>query len=444
MQTTTDRIFIKDYLTEHYEEIKPKDFYREIFTNGELAKHTEKNLKGKYNGIAIELLPYEQDKINAKRYIITDELDVIDELLEKDNFIIISPISYAGRKRKANAARYIYGIAIDLDGIEKEQNIIDLFFQIKNEVLPKPTYVVWSGTGVHLYYIFNKSIQCYSNITKELAILKIGLTKEIWNKYITALYDKPQLQSLFQGFRMCGGITKGGNRTKAYKTGEKVTVEYLNNFVLDKYKVKYIEYKSNITLSEAKEKYPEWYEKRVINKQPKGTWVCKRDLYEWWKRRILEEATAGHRYYCCMVLAVYAKKCNISRKELEADAFSLLEPMEKLTTDNNNHFTREDILSALEMYNDNYITFPIDTIVQLTNLPIEKNKRNGRKMAAHIEYMNTIRNFKIKMGEPIQLGRKTKEKEVKEWRQQNPNGKKADCIRETGISKKTVYKYWNE
>jgi hypothetical protein len=36
-----------------------------------------------------------------------------------------------------------------------------------------------------------------------------------------------------------------------------------------------------------------------------------------------------------------------------------------------NHFTREDVFSALEMYNNNnYITFPIDSITLLTAVPI--------------------------------------------------------------------------
>ena len=39
-------------------------------------------------------------------------------------------------------------------------------------------------------------------------------------------------------------------------------------------------------------------------------------------------------------------------------------------------------------------------------------------------------------------GRPSKEKDVVIWRMQHPSGTKAECIRETGISKSTVYKYW--
>ena len=39
-------------------------------------------------------------------------------------------------------------------------------------------------------------------------------------------------------------------------------------------------------------------------------------------------------------------------------------------------------------------------------------------------------------------GRPSKEKDIITWRIQHPLGTKAECIKETGISKKTVYKYW--
>ena len=437
-----DREFIREYLQRYYDEIEAKEFYRNIFPVGELEAEG-KTEQGKYNGVAVELLPQIENESNAKRYIINDSLSIIDRLLESNNFIIVSPISYIGKSREASNARFIYALAIDVDGIETVQHITDLFFQIQNDVLPKPTYTVWSGTGLHLYYQLEQPIPCFKNITKQLATLKQQLTKRIWNKYVTTLYEKPQLQSLFQGFRMVGGITKGGNRAKAFITGDVVSIDYLNSFVAAEYQVKEFVYKSKMTLKEAAAKYPEWYEKRIVNGQPKGTWQAKKDLYNWWLNRLKQEITTGHRYYGIMVLAIYAKKCGVAREDLEADAFSLLERMEELTTEESNHFKREDIMAALEMYNDSYITFPIDSISALTALRIEKNKRNGRKQAEHIKIMNFIRDeingnkeWRNKNGQP------TKERRIIEWRQKNPTGTKAQCIKETGISKPTVYKWW--
>lgn len=149
---------------------------------------------------------------------------------------------------------------------------------------------------------------------QQLTNLKNDLTRKIWNGYVTDLNDKVQYQSIFQGFRLVGGVTKSGSRTKAYKTGEKVTVEYLNEFVFDsKNQVKEFTYKSSLTLEEARNKFPEWYERRIIEQKPRGTWICKRDLYDWWQRRLLE-IQEGHRYYGVMCLAIYAKSAGFLKR----------------------------------------------------------------------------------------------------------------------------------
>ena len=436
--------FISDYMYQFFEEVTPYEFYRDVFPIGELEERGKQE-QGKYNGVAVELLPREKDN-NAqkiKRYIVTDDLYILDKLLESNNFIIISPISYKGKNRKAESARFIYGLAIDLDGVETVQNITDLFYQMQNDILPTPTYAVTSGHGLHLYYLFETPLPAFENIKKGLHTLKTALIRRIWNRYVTVLSDKPQYQSIFQGFRLVGGVTKDGRRTKAYRIGEKITVEYLNNYVAEEKQLKEFSYKSKLTLPEAKKKYPEWYEKRIEQGQEKNIWVCKRDLYDWWKRRLLIEATEGHRYFAMMCLAIYAKKSGVSYEELEKDAFELVPRFDLLTTDEKNHFTDYDCIKALEMYNDSYFTFPIDEIVKLTLIPIEKNKRNCRKQKQHLKLARGIRQLKGEMGEIVSGGgRPTAEKTVKQWQQKHPEGKKADCIRETGLSKKTVYKWW--
>lgn len=440
-----DHGFITKYLAQFYDEAEPKEFYRAVFPEGSLERAGVRE-QGKYNGIAVELLPKRVDgKQVVKRYTITDDLDMIDKLTESRNFIIISPISYAGKSRESKNARYIYGIAIDLDGVDKPENIRDLFHQMDNaEFLPKTTYIVASGTGLHLYYLFREPVPCFKNITKQLSVLKTALVRKIWNMYVTSLSNRIQIQSLFQGFRMVGGVTKAGTRVRAFETGPKVTIDYLNGFVDPEYQVTRFTYRSKLTLSEAKVKYPEWYEKRIVQGQRKGTWVCKRDLYDWWKRRLFSEIRQGHRYYGIMCLAVYAKKCGISYDELSSDAYGMLERMETLTVDQSNHFTDYDITAALEMYNDNYITFPIDTISELTQLPITKNRRNYRKQEAHLKRLNATNRFiRDELGEHIgrPKGSPTNELMVRMWFANHPEGTVTECSRALGLSRPTVYRH---
>ena len=144
-----------------------------------------------------------------------------------------------------------------------------------------------------------------------------------------------------------------------------------------------------------------------------------------------------------MTLATYAKKCGVSSEKLEEDAYGLI----PLMNTKGDAFTEDDVLHALEAFTDSYITYPIDTIVNRTGIPIEKNRRNGRKQAQHIKIMNAIRDIEYpdgtwrnKEGRPKGSG--TAEQTVMEWQESHPAGKKADCIRETGLSKPTVYKWW--
>ena len=435
-------------LSEQFREVECMDFYRDVFPVGSFE---EKGIyeKGKYNGVAVSIHPGDD---LVKRFLITDDLQELKQLMGTNDFCLMSPISYVGRSRKSANARFMYALAIDLDGMETMKNWEFFIEQINrgHEMLsfvwgiPRPTYLISSGTGIHIYYVFEKQIPMFRNIVEQLEVLKRRLTWQAWTQGSSVLHDNVQYESLFQGFRVVGTITKTGTRCRAFKVGKKVTVEYLNRFVPEDYRVKSMVYQSDLRLDKAKELYPEWYQRRVVEGRPKQTWVCKKDLYNWWIRKLTVGAEQGHRYWCIMTLATYAKKCNVPRKELEKDAFGLI----PLMNTRGDAFTEDDVLHALEAYDDSYITYPIDTIVRRTGILIEKNKRNGRKQEAHMKILNNTRKFRrddLGEAEYKNNGRPKgtdKREVVKNWRRNNPDGKKIDCERETGLSRPTVLKWW--
>ena len=442
---------MNQYLEIHCKEVSPHDFYRDVFPEGELEEKG-KYVDGEYTGIAISV----NDKTKkVKRYSVTNELSVIDELCKCDDFCLMSPISYAGKARKSDNARFLYALAIDLDGIKQEDykgvpvGIDTLFWQFDghgpSNYLPLPTYIVSSGTGLHLYYIFEKPIPLFKNIVKELEKYKKRLTWQLWTQGVSHLSQNVQYESLFQGFRIPGTITKNGKRARVFMVGNgtKVTMEYLNQFVPEDYRTKDFAYKSKLTLSAAKKKYPEWYDRRVVRGEAKCSWTCKRDLYDWWKRKLEEGATDGHRYWCIQTLAVYAMKCGISREELETDAFGYIELLDSIGKREDNPFTTNDVLKALEAYNASYVTYPVKTISDRTGIRIEKNKRNYRKQKLHLKIARaTLEIMNDEKGVALQ-GRPDAKDMVLRWRRFNPDGKKIDCERETGLSRKTVLKWWD-
>lgn len=440
-----------------FSEVSPLDFYRDIFPVDSFEKKGVYE-DGKCNGIAIAVGAGEN---RTKRYTVTDELDVIRSLCASDEFCIMSPISYVGKARTSVNARFLYALAIDLDGVATLENWDFLLEQFERGLewhyfiwgLPTPTYLVSSGTGLHLYYVFEKPIPLFKNVVKQLEVLKRQLTWQAWTQGASELHDSVQYESLFQGFRIVGTITKKGTRARAFRFGQKTTIEELNLYVPDEYRVTDYVYKSDLRLSKARELYPEWYQKRIVEHQPRGSWHCKRDLYEWWKRK-LRQVEQGHRYWGIMVLATYAVKCGISKEELEKDAYGLIPFMNT----RGDKFTEDDVMHALEAFKDSYITYPIHTIVTRTDIPIEKNKRNGRKRADHLqaEYWINDKGRPIinpcKANRELALqymrengkikGRPDKSKIVEEWRKAHPDGKKIDCHRETGLSRVTIDRWW--
>ena len=447
------------HLEQFLEQVSPFEFYREIFPKGSFERKGHYEDK-KPNGIAVSL-PGKGGSVNgialgiegdgkARRYIITDDLKMLEELMDTD-FTIMAPISYYGKKRSGKFARFLYALVFDIDGVGMPQ-LRDVLHQMNKDILPKATFVVNSGTGLHLYYVLSEPVPMYPQNQHYLKELKYSLTRQIWNRYTSSI-KQPQMQGLMQGFRVVGSGTKLGKGypVVAFQFGGRVELDDLLEYIPasngERQKLQGILKKSSMPLAVAKEKYPDWYERRIVKGERRGRWTVKRDLYDWWLRRIQDEIRVGHRYHGIMTLAIYAKKCGIEEEELRQDAYSLLLPYDEMSIEEVNRFTREDVEAALSMFNEDYVTFPRDDIARLSGMSMPVNKRNWRKRKEHIQVMNTMKALKKQLGEAVPVGRPqgsgTAQERVYQWRQQHPEGRKADCHRETGLDPKTIRKWWD-
>lgn len=447
------------YLGQYLTQVTSFEFYRDIFPEGSFERrgHFE-DAKG--NAIALTV-PQKQDSWEngvameigsngkMKHYLITDDLTELERIKDTD-FTIMSPVSYFGWQRRGRNARYLYAMAFDLDGVGMPQ-LRDTLHQMDKDIIPKATFVVNSGTGLHLYYVLTEPVPMYPQNQKILKELKYALTRQIWNRFTSSIRE-PQMQSILQGFRVVGTGTKLGKDypVVAYRYGGVVELEKLLDYIPDsngeQQRIQALMRKSRLSLAEAKEKYPDWYERRVVKKERRGCWTVKRDLYDWWLHRISDEIRVGHRFYGIMTLAIYAKKCGIDEVELRRDAFALLQPYDDMSVEDINRFTKDDVVCALEMFNEDYVTFPRDDIAKLSGMTMPVNKRNWRKQAQHLRLargqLAILRDMgEVKQGRP--LGSGTAQKRVYEWRQQHPEGRKADCHRDTGLDPKTIRKWWD-
>lgn len=469
-------------LSRYYEELQPYDFYREIFGDGELDE-AGAYTPGKYNAIAVEITDKKRtdkngkEKVIVNRYTVTDDLDVVDQLTHSKHFCIMAPISYAGKSRVSKNARVMYALCVELDNLVTRgseqvglENLMHRYSE-RAHYIPQPTYIVASGSGLHLYYKFEQPLVLFPNTIQSLVRYKEELTKMIWVKNVTMTYTDETIQqeSIFQAFRMPGTKTKAGDRAAAFRTGEPVSIEYMNSFMRSNLKgSRDIEgvYRTDLPLAKAKELYPEWYDKVVVNKdKSRKKWAVSRRVYDWWLREIKEKTTDGHRYFCLKMLAIYAIKCGIyderknpnpvTREEFESDAWSLLDDFKARGKRADNPFREDDVASAIQVYeDDDMITFPRTSIAHKSGIRIEpqvRRREKGRRLKQkdHIKMMNYMRDEVLQVkdwrdGNGRPRGSGTAQEKVQRWRLDHPMGKKAECVRATRLSKPTVYKWWNK
>ena len=138
----------------------------------------------------------------------------------------------------------------------------------------------------------------------------------------------------------------------------------------------------------------------------------------------------GHRYFFLMCLAIYAYKCGVPKKQLRQDMKKAFMELQKVKHEN--VLTADDIRSALEAYDKEYYNFTISDIEALTNVRIDRNKRNGRKQELHLRLARGQLAILKDAGERSQ-GRPAAQEQVHSWRQQHRMGRRVSVKRNGAI-----------
>lgn len=468
--------YIDDYLSDRYPEIDKTNFYYTLF--GKDTFNDNNKNKPVYTKLT-------KDKGCASFNYFT--LDLLEDF--KSNYhYICSPITYSSKHRSAKTARKLYAITFDLDfkdnatKEELDESLGTLILRFTytprlaenaepgEKLILKPTAIVTSGTGVHLYYILDKPINMFPNIQKSILKFKNEYIDLFWNKDITSV--KQQRLSVTQDFRMVGSFSKNGNKiVRAYLISDKVSVEQLNRYVHFENRI-VTEYESKVSLAEAKKLWPDWYERVIVKKEKPTGWARPHftnspGLYYWWLNQIKAKATVGHRYHCLRCLVIYAVKCRhidengddigITYEQVKNDCYMLMQKFDAMSVSDKNRFTENDVKAALLSYQPEYYTYPINSIIYLTGIQIVKNKRNtGKKkltrkqnlakiLLNHNFYKDTGDVYWNEGGRPKGSQNKEypKKDQIIQFRKNNPTANKNQCIKATGISKMTVYKWWD-
>ena len=150
-------LWVKEVSDEGCPSVSALDFYDDIFGDDlEVSRMPEDYVTGEYAGIAVERVPTtDKRKFRGKRVTVTQGNMELYELIDRsENFCMIAPVSYAGINRTNKNARYLYALVIEIDNIEPKHGVGELFYSWRRDVyrMPQPTYVVCSGSGLHLVH----------------------------------------------------------------------------------------------------------------------------------------------------------------------------------------------------------------------------------------------------------------------------------------------------
>lgn len=445
-------------LGKRFRGVSAREFYEDLFGDFlEPSRARDDYKTGEYGAIALELLAEEVDgKVvrKARRYTVTNDFERLFGLIEKsDEFCLMSAASYAGKARKEEMARDLFALVIEIDGIKGREGLAQLEYAWEgrpNHRMPKPTYVVCSGNGLHLYYVFEKPLPLWANVKRRLSDVRLYLIKWLWTKAVSSA--KVEHESLLQAFRIIGTRSKEENiYAMAFRTGEKWTIEKMNAFLPADLQIE-ASYKSVLSKGQARELFPDWYKRRIEEGLPPGHYYRHPGIYHNWLQKAKEGAVMGHRYWCMENLCALAVQCQIDPVTLEKDLRDLAAVLEEQTLNasaeevaQHGHIDENDIMCAMRTYHEasrSAFTRRLDVVENKTGIRLERNKRNGRTQDEHLKMARFVRDELN--GHKDWQGRNTKQNVVHEWRLANPNGTKYACAKETGLSKTTVAKWWNK
>lgn len=454
---------LTEWLASRYPEASPLDFYSDMFPEASLGMPGE---WGAYEAVGVRITTDSDGVDHPVRIPVSKGMDGLSELLRPGAQAIMSPVTYAGRRPLLDHAHELFAVVFDLDGVNLDDDgdgpcgLVDLVYQAVGgggaDLFPMPTYIASSGTGLHLYYVLSEPLRLWPNVCEALAAFRHAMTRRIWNPYVTSLHQEVQYEAVNQGFRMVGSRSKSGDQVvRAFRTGGRTSMDELNGFVPEGCRVGRELYEARHGLEEARELWPEWDPewRRKAMLGPKCPWRVKRDLYDWWVRRVeAGEISEGHRYWALFTAAAYASKCpDVTYEELEAWAYGIRRRLDHLTTRKGNAFTAQHVADALSAYGDPLsVKLRRDKIAKLAGVEMPVNKRNGREQEVHLAVARAIQKvtdpndgWRNKSGRPKGSRNKSHPKRdaVCEYAASHPEANHSQIARALGVSRPTVIKW---
>jgi hypothetical protein len=460
-----------------FDEVNPFTFYETVFSDKDI--YTDTCIVSYGSNEKMPLVKANPIEKTTKTLTIEE---MITSSVDYGN-VYVAPASFFRDCNITKCLKSLYAIVVDFDGDKRGVSVdllkwlLERIFENEDD-LPSPTFVTNSGKGLHLFWVFEKPVPMFNENKRVMSELYKAIHQKL------ADYNaKPQKHHFAQAYRVVGSRTKLNQTTTAFKTGEVLPAEtLLRDFGIKKAiiwnegkkKEKMEPSESMLKLAENIEKTlgvvcedkDDWdYVHKYISDNKKAfTETFKLNQSErfrkndgagwgsplWYatmKDRIIRDTPEGNRYTSLMALTVIGYKCNIPFETVKKDIDEIIIKWQIRPKSFEVRFHDEYRNRIDNMYSEKFKKVRKVQLEEWLGFKMtSSSKRNGRKRAEHIKLMNFVRDElnQNKTWNKEGNGRKPKKDIVQQWRLENPDGKKADCIRDTGLTKPTVYKWWDK
>lgn len=330
----------------------------------------------------------------------------------------------------------------------------------------KPTFIVCSGGGLHLYFVLSEPVDMLERWKRELSAINNWLYESYNEPYVEpvsynfyndeeAVYDlgKPDRHGLTQPYRVVGSMVKeeyGTDNISAWRVGETYSITELaiqaglnqtvfnvDEFDLSK-SLRTKEFEENLSRAKQPRNH-----KRTKGHNP--------GVYKWLAKELLDRAkyfgTPGHRYTQIVSLAICARKDHVPRAQLEADAKEIFDIWCKAAKQYNLPpiYWRE-VAKALKMYDSrkDVIKYPRWWLSEKCGWKWESHqKRNGRNQTTHLKVLaSVVRDLEYPDGSwRYRGGAPTKKQLILDYASEHPGANHSEIARALGVSRPTVVKW---
>ena len=377
------------------------------------------------------------DENESKHVVQMSVFKAVEQAEYRNDMLLGGSVYFKSFISKATA-KEIRAFIVDMDNVYAGTLLAALKADWRTanaEAIPMPTYIVNSGTGLHLYYVLDTPLPCLrrnaemiDQLYRRLAVL--NTTKRV--------YLVRQVQWFGQDFRIAGGLNKYDWKNTIFLIGDRWSAVALGKAV-GLQNVKFAQYGDPLPKKLPRATLPKG---RVPAREG---WRTNRAFYDYTLRTCREKTKEGNRYMSMCALTVIAWKCNVPVDEVERDLLSLIPDYNKNAV---RKMKPREVKSALKMYNEKAMLTQRERLQDWIGWDYKPIKRNGRTRALHLERARAVQEIDFPNGEwrnkdGRPKGSGTAQAKVIEWRLHHPDGRKIDCERETGLSRPTVLKWWN-